>query len=241
MANHLPSTLSGWDFSRLSVSTEGPEPGYESLVKSLCSANDSLLDIGTGGGEKLLGFATHVMKAVGIDIDPAMVKTARENTPKAANIEIVQADSTMIPFPDYSFEIVIDRHAPFSPAEVLRVLKPGGTFITQQVSEGDKRNWKQAFGRGQEWGTKPGTLKANYLKEMRTIGFSIIEEKTVDTTEYYKTMDDVIFLLANTPIIPDFDCEKDQGMLEKIQREFGGGRGIKTNSERFLIIARKIS
>ena len=52
-------------------------------------------------------------------------------------------------------------------------------------------------------------------------------------------MDDVIFLLANTPIIPDFDFKKEQDKLEKIERKFKTDKGIRTNSERFLIVGRR--
>ena len=82
-------------------------------------------------------------------------------------------------------------------------------------------------------------MKERYLIELREAGIRIIKERTVNTTEYYESMDDVIFLLANTPIIPNFDLKKEQDKLEKIERKFKTDKGIRTNSERFLIIGRK--
>ncbi len=38
-----------------------------------------------------------------------------------------------LPFPDGSFDLVINRHESYSPAELKRILKPGGCFLTQQV------------------------------------------------------------------------------------------------------------
>jgi SAM-dependent methyltransferase len=44
-----------------------------------------------------------------------------------------------LPFPDDSFDLVISRHTAYNLAEVARILKPGGIFLTQQ---GDGR-WLQ--------------------------------------------------------------------------------------------------
>lgn len=154
-------------------------------------------------------------------------------------MNLILCDSERLPIAGASVNIVICRHAPFNAQEVFRLLKQGGTFITQQVSEGDKRNFKGIFKRGQAYGEKSGTLKKRYLKELREAGVRIIEERTVNTTEYYESMNDVIFLLANTPIIPDFNYDKEQDKLELIEKEFKTNNGVRTNSERFLIVGRK--
>jgi len=230
-----PSELIGWDFSRLTVTTEGPETHYEELVKSHLRKDMSILDIGTGGGEKLSLFAPFVKRAVGIDADAGMVAAAQRNA--LSNMSVVQASSEHLPFNE-EFDLVISRHAPCTASEIYRVLKKGGVFITQQVSEHDKQNWKELFGRGQSFGVLNDTLKHRYLEELRAAGFTIVEEKTVDTKEYYATMDDVIFLLGNTPIIPDFDVVKDEGVLKQIESQCTS-KGLRTNSMRFLIVVRK--
>ena len=49
------------------------------------------------------------------------------------------SDASRIPFDDESFDIIINRHGDFDPAEIKRLLKAGGWFITQQVgSENDR-------------------------------------------------------------------------------------------------------
>ena len=236
-----PAKLRGWDFSQVRVVEEGPRIDYSKVVEFHLRRNKTLLDIGTGGGERLEAFAPKVREAIGTDIDRKMIKTAAEDLGKSSlhNVNLILCDSERIPIAGSHIDIVIDRYAPFNAKEVSRILKPGGTFITQQVSEGDKGNFKEIFQRGQSYGEKSGTLKKRYLMELREAGIRIIEERTVNTTEYYESMDDVIFLLANTPIIPDFDFKKEQDKLEKIEEKFKNNKGIRTNSERFLIVGSK--
>ncbi len=121
------------------------------------------------------------------------------------------------------------------------MLKPNGIFITQQVGEKDKENIKKIFGRGQSFGKKAGTLMKKYIDELKKAGFIIAIADDYNATEYYHDMKDLIFLLAHAPIIPNFNIKKDQKFLEKIENKYKTKKGIKTNSYRFLIIARKAS
>jgi ubiquinone/menaquinone biosynthesis C-methylase UbiE len=236
-----PAELKGWDFSQVKVIEEGPIIDYSRVVESHLGRNKTLLDVGTGGGERLKAFAPKVREAIGIDIDRKMIKTAAENLRRSGsqNVNLILCDSEKMPVVEAHIDIVINRHAPFGAKEVSRILRLGGTFITQQVSEGDKRNFKEVFKRGQSYGEKRGTLKKRYLRELRESGIHVVKEQTVNTTEYYESIDDVIFLIANTPIIPNFNFEKEQEKLEEIEDKFKTLKGIKTNSERFLIVGTK--
>jgi hypothetical protein len=50
---------------------------------------------------------------------------------------------------------------------------------------------------------------------------------------------DIIFLFAHTPLIPDFNLEKEQDELRQIERTLVTKKGCKTNSERYIIVATK--
>lgn len=238
-----PAKLNGWDFSKLRVTETGPRTNYVKIVLSHLNKQKTLLDIGTGGGEKLATHAPRVRYAVAIDNGRNMVETAKRNFHKnrLGNAHMILCDSAKLPLVQASFEVVTDRHAPFKAQEIARVLKNGGVFITQQVSEGDKQNIKRIFRRGQDYGKKPGTKKRRYIRELKHAGLRIIKACTINTTEYYKTMKDIIFLIANTPMIPDFNIEKEQSKLAEIEEKLKTKRGIKTNSERLLIVGTKAS
>lgn len=233
----------GWDFSKITKRTKviGEKWDYIEIVKKYVNKETVLLDIGTGGGELLLKIAQFVKKAYGIDHSRSMIKTAKKNLTKSkiSNVKFKLADAKKLPFPKEYFDVVICRHSDFYPNEVFRVLKPNGIFITQQVGEKDKENIKKIFGRGQFFGERVGTLMNRHLQELKNQGFKILRKDVYNATEYYANMEDLIFLLKNTPIIPDFDIERDQRFLEEIERRYKTNKGIKTNSFRFLIICKK--
>lgn len=66
--------INGWNFDHLQVTTEGIAKEISQEVYQLCSPTDIVLDIGTGGGERLLNLADSVLLAVGIDLSQEMIK-----------------------------------------------------------------------------------------------------------------------------------------------------------------------
>ena len=233
----------GWDFSTIAsrTITEGEKWDFSVLVTQRLNKSLDLLDLGTGGAERLLEFAPFVQKACGVDDSEGMIVTAKKNAQLAdeKNVELHKADSAALPWKNESFDVVTSRHAPFLPQEVARVLKPGGIFITQQVAENDKQNIKEIFGRGQCFGQTPGDMQRKLALELKGAGLEITKEDNYDATEWYKDMADVVFLLKNTPITEGLDEEKDRKHLEEVERKFKTTKGIKTNSARFIILAEK--
>jgi len=231
----------GWDFRALSKRTKvvGKKWKFPELVEKRARGK-TILDVGTGGGELLLRIAKHAKTACGIDVTKEMIRTARRNLRRSGlrNVEFTVADSRKLPYPDGCFDVVMCRHAPFYAREVARVLRPGGTFMTQQVTEDDKLNVKKVFGRSGHGTTKPGTLLKKCLADIRRSGLKIVRKDRYDATEYY-SMDDMIFLLKNTPIVCGLDVKRDAKKLEELDRRFTTRYGIRTNATRFLLICRK--
>ena len=98
--------------------------------------SSSVIDMDTGGGEKLLGLREHWPARVVATEDYAQnFELARERL-SPLGVEVVRAavsDTGSMPFGDGEFDLVLNRHAQFNSSEVARVLSPGGTFLTQQV------------------------------------------------------------------------------------------------------------
>ena len=115
-----------------------------------------------------------------------------------------------------------------------RLRFPGpGVFLTQQVyARKDKVNIKAVFGKGQGLDQPRRDPPGMSIKELRAAGFRILRNDMYDAVEYYADMADFIFLLRNTPMIPDFDIEKDRRALEEIEERYMTEYGIKTNSAR---------
>ncbi|WP_046212886.1 class I SAM-dependent methyltransferase [Paenibacillus wulumuqiensis] len=231
----------GWDFSRMKCETEGAAWDFYGEISRRCRPDDLLLDIGTGGGEALLELADAARLLVGVEQSTGMMQTAAANLAASGkhNVRILQMDARELQFPDGFFNIVSCRHAPFDEYETFRVLADGGVFLTQQVSEGDKRNLVQAFGREQE--RQPdGTLMNRYLDGLEQAGFRNVRCEQYDADEYYATAEDLVFLLKHAPIIPDFGRDaEDFVILDRFVQEYRTDRGIVTNSKRFMIMADK--
>ncbi|WP_078552856.1 class I SAM-dependent methyltransferase [Bacillus alkalicellulosilyticus] len=232
----------GWDFSNVKSSSEDVGWNFYEEVIKLSKKRDTLLDIGTGGGENLLKIASSLFLLIGIDLSIGMIETARANVKdeEASNVKFFQMSSDDLQFPTGFFDIVSCCHAPFSSKEIARVLKDGGYFLTQQVSEADKRNIKDAFGRGQAYDSPDGTLKERYKKELYDAGFTDIQYFDYDAVEYFERPEDLIFLLSHTPIIPNFGQDKSD--FERVNQFIEDNRtekGIRTNSKRFMMIANK--
>jgi phosphoethanolamine N-methyltransferase len=107
-----------------------------------------VLDIGCGLGaiDELLVTQYEAASVVGIDIDPSLVASMRNRMERAALSDRIQGVAVIpgpLPFSEATFDVVFskdslvqipDKAAIF--AEVLRVLRPGGTFIASDWLRG---------------------------------------------------------------------------------------------------------
>jgi SAM-dependent methyltransferase len=96
----------------------------------------AVLDVGCGTGVVAVTAAQLGAKVCGADLTPALLERARENSQIAGiNIEWREADVEALPFAEAEFDAVLSQFGHmFAPrpevaiAEMLRVLKPGGTI-----------------------------------------------------------------------------------------------------------------
>lgn len=229
----------GWDFSKLDkrVNVRNRKWDFVTVVKKYNTKNSILLDLGTGSGEKIISIAKNCKRACGIDNSKFMIAKAKQNV-KLKNVEFKIGDNNDIPYQNKTFDIITSRHAPINFKEAYRVMKEGGLLITQQVGERDKQNIKDVFGKGQSYGKTHGKLISDYIKKAQDVGFNVLVKDHYHSIEYYK-FPDLIFLLKNTPIIPEFNIKKDISFLEIIKKKFKSNLGIKTNSCRYLLIMKK--
>jgi len=100
----------------------------------------AILDVGCGGGwtvQRLAGLASEG-KVIGLDYSAASIAVSRNKNAKgieAGRVQIVLGSVAALPFSDHTFDIVtaVETHyywpgLPINVREILRVLKPGGTF-----------------------------------------------------------------------------------------------------------------
>jgi SAM-dependent methyltransferase len=99
-------------------------------------SKQSILDVACGTGVVSVTAARLGARVTGIDLTPELLDRARENARIAAvEIDWREADVEKLPFGDASFDVVLSQFGHiFAPrpevaiAEMLRVLRPGGTI-----------------------------------------------------------------------------------------------------------------
>jgi ubiquinone/menaquinone biosynthesis C-methylase UbiE len=100
----------------------------------------SILDVGCGTGSFLrdvMRWGADPARLVGIDLRPKPLEIARRTLP--AEVELLCESATALPFPDASFDLVMQASVITSikdpavrakvAAEMLRVVKPGGAIL----------------------------------------------------------------------------------------------------------------
>lgn len=149
LAEALARPTQGWDFGWLRERgrfEEGAVPwDYDWLVRERERGSPDLLDLGTGGGERLATFRPHPSRTVATEAYAPNVQVAgRRLLPLGIQVIHVAGapDNALqrpergvpsLPFRDGSFHLVIDRNESFVAREVSRILAPGGTFLTEQT------------------------------------------------------------------------------------------------------------
>ena len=230
--------FSGWAFSKDSWQRLGAAPpwNYGSLASEAACSVESVLDMGTGGGE----FLAEMSKSL-----PNRVVATEEwkvNVPVAKKrlapfgFEVVECRSVQLPFKDASFDLVINRHEELEPKEVARVLSPGGRFITQQVGRDDWKELRKHFPRATDWGDH----RARYAQGFQAAGLKIVTNLSHDSKVAYATLGDFVYMLAVTPwTIPRFSLEKDIDSLISLDKECHTVNGLELTESRFLLVAEK--
>lgn len=109
------------------------------LSKINLTEENTVLDVGCGGGNAIFLMSQMAKQVYGADYSEVSVNKSCKTNAKAialGQVQIVQASVSSLPFPDEKFDVVTafetiyfwpDLSHDFK--EVLRVLRPGGTFL----------------------------------------------------------------------------------------------------------------
>ncbi len=127
------------------------------VLKMVAKSNPkTILDIATGTGDlAILMSQTKADKIIGLDISAGMLEVGVQKiTSKnlSQTIEMVLGDSENIPFEDNYFDAITVafgvrnfENLEKGLAEILRVLKPNGTFVILETSVPEKTPYKQGY------------------------------------------------------------------------------------------------
>lgn len=232
----------GWDFSHIAGRCiESPLPwDYLSIVRQYVTQDMILLDYDTGGGEVLLSIGHPYHNTCATEGYAPNVKLCQDKL-LPLGIDFRPCDDPChIPFPDSTFDVVINRHGSYCPIELHRILKPGGLFITQQVGEDNDRDLVNMVLPEVDQ-SYPGHNLEVQSKAFEDAGFSIL---VGDETFQPMSFTDVGAFVWFARVIPwefvDFSVEKCYDQLLEMQKIIERDGKITGTVHRFLIVAKKV-
>lgn len=209
-------TIGNWDFDQIKYKTEKQTNwDFYEKIKEYTNKDSICLDLGTGGGEKVLKYYPEVGKIYATDFSNEMIKTAKENLKSYPTryVEFMQMDNLNMTFPEKTFDLISARHTVIDAKQIYKTLKDNGILIIEGVDQKDCWELKELFGRGQAYYDKVAISEKDY-NDLKDAGFSKIELVEILEDEYYETEEDLLALLIKTPILDDFS-EEDNSEFEQ--------------------------
>ncbi|GAB2969436.1 class I SAM-dependent methyltransferase [Saccharothrix stipae] len=233
--------VEGWDFSWFEGrATEGrPSWGYSKLLADRMSRAEAALDVQTGGGEVLASIPQAPPVLAATESWPPNLEVARRNL-AALGASVVQAeDDGPLPFPDASFDLMVSRHPVVTRwDEVGRVLRPGGTYLSQQVGMGTLRELTDFMMGPQPVSDGRSTERA--VAGLEAAGLTVVDLRSESLwVEFFDVGAVVHFLRKVLWTVPDFTVEAYRDRLVAMHEHIGQEGSFRTSSERFLVEARK--
>ena len=232
----------GWDFSYLKdrLVESVKQWSYHSKIIPYLLRSQSLLDMGTGGGEFLSKLPIPKITYATESYSPNIPIAQARLEPLGINVIPLQDDNN-IPIPDGECDLIINRHECYNPNEIKRILKPKGYFITQQVGNEDCLNINKLLKAPLPKDYDPNWTVDFLANQLEQIGLNI---ETQLTSSYNSRLFDVgaliYFLKAISWQVPDFSIEKYKTQLREIHQKIQLQGFIDITTQRYMIIAQKL-
>lgn len=233
--------VTGWDFSWFDcrATEQRPSWGYARLVGQRMAAASSALDIQTGGGEVLATIERAPARLCATESWPPNGAIANRNlTPLGCRV-IQVADDQPLPFQPASFDLVTSRHPTVVLwHEIARVLRPGGTYLSQQIGVGSNRALYEFL-----MGPLPHPDDTGVLRVRRALAEAGLDAVDVRHESTRVTFDDiaavVAFLRKVIWTVPDFSVERYRQRLADLHDQIQREGPFVSSSERVLVTAQK--
>jgi ubiquinone/menaquinone biosynthesis C-methylase UbiE len=242
------TAFSGWNFDYLTRTGRMREASvkwnYYNVVLPRLTEAETMLDMGTGGGEVLSAFVPLPSNTYATEQYKPNVKVARERL-EPLGVQVVEIEeeksppfNANLPFADEFFDLIISRHEAYYPPELMRVIKRGGLFITQQVGSMTVLNLKQFFVEKSEdvsgWDLKSA------VTELESAGFEILEQQEdVQLLRFYDVGAIAYYLKAIPWIIENFTIEKYRDKLWEMHLRICNYGFYDVPYHLFLVVAQK--
>jgi SAM-dependent methyltransferase len=220
------------------------------MLRGYLTARSRVLDLGTGGGEAFSAWSSHLGRGLGIDRSEERIRVAQTDRRRRNDqrIEFALMDGALLAVRDGSMDVVLARKADYEPAEVARVLAPGGVFLTLQMGDHDTQNIFDAFAwgsYGSHWRSRfeaqgrPYRPVPQTADEFRALGCDVLAYEESNTRQYFHDVASLVLWLKASPLPEPFDPHTHADALTRLIADYGSERGIETNAHRELLVVKK--
>ena len=243
MAEASSVSVDGWDFSWLDgrASEERPPWGYARMIGQRLAKSAAALDIQTGGGEVLAGAPRlPPVTAATEGWPPNLAKATRLLAPRGA-VVVADDDQPPLPFADAAFDLVLSRH-PIRAwwDEIARVLKPGGTYLSQEVGPESVFGLAEYFLGPQSQENRMRRHSDHAVSAAKAAGLDVVDVRDARLRMEFHDVGAVIYFLRKVIwIVPGFSVDEYLPRLRELHTQIVDSGPFVDHSARFLIEARK--
>ncbi len=236
----------GWNFSYLNgrwIHEDLPW-SYEDIVNEHLDPKHVLLDMGTGGGEFLLSLNHPYKNSYVTEAWEPNIELCMKNL-KPLGITVVPIEddesypvTSLLPFDDDTFDIIINRHESYNASEVRRVLKANGTFITQQVGGMNNNSLSKKLINGFVAPYSDITLM-NALEDLNKMNFEVIlHNEFYPKVKFFDVGAIVFFAKVIVWEFPGFSVDTCKEQLSEIYNQISNDGYYESAEHRFIIVAK---
>jgi SAM-dependent methyltransferase len=241
LIKNADQAFSGWDFSFVSgtgrMASGLLDWSYGTQALKLMQNSNSLLDMGTGGGEflsMLRPFPAEIFATEAYEPNIPIAKAKLE--PLGVQVMGINEDSEL-PFVTGQFDTIINKHESYSVSEVRRILKSGGIFLTQQVGGRDCLEINEALGAKVDGDYSHWTLDYA-VDELKDAGFTINSSGEQYPVKRFYDIGALVYYLTAIPWqVEGFSAEKYIDELYEIHKQIEEKGFYEVKQHRFFIRA----
>ncbi len=237
-------SVDGWDFSWLDgrATEQRPSWGYQRAMGARVARASAVLDLETGGGEVLAG-STPTLAPLTVATEswpPNVARATRLLHPRGAAV-VATDGSPPLPFADEAFDLVLSRH-PVTTwwDEIARVLRPGGTYFSQQVGPASVFEIVEYFLGPQSEQTRNTRHPDAARRAAEATGLTVVDLRAESLrTEFHDIGAVVYFLRKVVWMVPGFTVDQHRDRLRELHERILAEGPFVARTTRFLIEARK--
>lgn len=236
-------SVEGWDFSWLDgrATEQRPSWRYARSMGERMGRASAALDIQTGGGEVLASVPRLPPLTVATEAWPPNAARATALLHPLGVAVVADPEEPPLPFADEAFDLIVSRH-PVNAwwREIARVLRPGGTYFSQEVGPASVFGLVEYF-----LGPQPPEVRNARDPEAsraraEAAGLDVVDLRTESLrTEFYDIGAVVYFLRKVIWMVPGFTVDKYRPQLVALHERIESEGPFTATTTRFLIEAVK--